>query len=409
MSLSGTYKHFSCDNPKGEMKALFNNKISDQDLAVLLSADNKMTLTCSEHDKGFSCKLEYSKKPEFNNSVDEVYGKENDLPAPLKDGKSITSKNGNVFIRKVMFPDVVYTEESTVSGFGITAKISSTRDGYIATSVWERVDASFLGFWVMESHDNCDKFFAADGKIDLATAEAMLSYASVRITEKNGSYEMVDNLGNGYVNRLCFKMGIETEADTGFGMSTNLASSNCPSELMLTVKDQSNGNVSVWKGTATSSHLTWSVIKSTNGVKCSITYKKCGDIEGTWQIIAHSNYDNLLRGLAMEESMVQNLLAEKASFTFKHVGKGVYLETSTSKVFPMEPIHKKPGVEHSITSMGMTMTEVFNFTTDGIIGSVKMGENTMNYKLVIGKEFSCGEQEVLGKPSTKATLIMARS
>ena len=125
--------------------------------------------------------------------------------------------------------------------------------------------------------------------------------------------------------------------------------------------------------------------------------------------MTHSNYDNFLRGCGLGEAMVQGLVDERSSFSFHHVGKGVYLDSTTSKVFPMEPKHTKPGEESSFQVEGMNMSELYKFTRDGMIGSVKIGSNIITYKWVTGKELGHIEQEVVGKPFTKCTMIYARA
>lgn len=373
-----------------------------------MSPDNCISVIMSETDNGYRACVKFSKKPELNYSLEEEFGKETVLPAELGGGKSITTKTGNVFVSKITYQDVVYTHESTLSSFGMSNKITSSRDGYISTSVWERVKVSFCGFFVMESHVDADKFMVADAKISKAEAETMMSYAALKVTEKNGMYEMIDYLGNGKEQKVSFQLGVEFQDDYMGFPATHLFTSNSPAELICTSKEK-NGNMSVWKGYATSDQFVWSVESASHGVKCSITYKRCGDVEGTWRLVTHSNYDNFLRGCGLDESMVKGLVDERSSFSFHHVGKGVYLDSTTSKVFPMEPKHTKPGEESSFQVGGMNMCELYNFTRDGMIGTVKIGSNIMTYKWVSGKELGQVEQEVVGKPFTKCTMIYARA
>ena len=166
--------------------------------------------------------------------------------------------------------------------------------------------------------------------------------------------------------------------------------------------------MTVWRGLATPDILTWAVETSPHGVKCSITYERKGDIDGTWKTVTHSNLDNFMRGLGLPEPLIQNVLDERETLTWKHLGKGIWLDASSSKVCPMESKHLKPGVEHSSQMMGMNIAEIFNLTRDGMYGTVKMGENMFNYKVVVGKEFAHLEEEVVGKPFTKATIIFSK-
>ena len=76
----------SCDHPKDEAKAVFNNLLSEEDLNILLSPENSMTFTISDFGTGYTSQVFFSKKPEFNTSTDYVYGKENDLPSPFIGG-----------------------------------------------------------------------------------------------------------------------------------------------------------------------------------------------------------------------------------------------------------------------------------------------------------------------------------
>ena len=125
--------------------------------------------------------------------------------------------------------------------------------------------------------------------------------------------------------------------------------------------------------------------------------------------MTHSNYDNFLRGLGLPESVIQDAVEERETLTWKHLGKEVWLAASSSKVLPMESKHLIPGIEHSSQMMGMNVTEIFNLSRDGMYGTVKMGENMFNYKVVVGKELAHMDVEIDGKPFTKATIIFART
>ena len=399
----------SCDYPEKEARAVFNNLISEEDLKILLSPDNCMSFTISDFGTGYTSKVTFSKKPEFNTSTDYTYGKENILPVPFTGGTSIVTRNGNVIVKKVTFPDVVYTYDTIVSSSGVSIKMSSTRDGYISTSVWEKVNASFCGFFVMQNHVDADKYMTANNRMTKANAENLLSYAAVRITEKNGNYEMIDCLGDGSKKSVTFKLGLEFEDEDSFGRTgTHLFTSNSPSELVYTFKEKDTGHVYVFRNTATTDHLTWTAEKAPHGIKCSITYQRYGDIEGTWKVMTHSNYDNFLRGLSLPEPLISAAVEERETLTWKHLGKGIWLDASSSKVLPMESKHLTPGVEHSSEMMGMHVTEIFNHSKDGMYGTVKMGENIINYKVVVGKELAHMEEEIVGKPFTKATIILAK-
>ena len=405
------FRFVSCDHPKEEIKAVFNNLISEEDLNTLLSSDNCMSFTISDFCTGYNSRVSFSQKPEFNTSLEYSYGKEHELPPALVGGKSLVTRNGNVIVKTMTFPDVVYTYETIVSGFCVSIKMSSTRDGYISTSIWERVNASFCGYFVMQNHVNAENYMVADNKMSKAEAETLLSFLAVRITKKGGKYEMADFLGNGTNKSISFNLGVEfAEENYHLGINgTHLFTSNSLSELVYTFKDKGSGSVTVWKALATTDTLTWTAEKASHGVKCSITYQRCGDIDGTWKVMTHSNYDNFLRGLGLPESVIQDAVEERETLTWKHLGKEVWLAASSSKVLPMESKHLIPGIDHSSQMMGMNVTEIFNLSRDGMYGTVKMGENMFNYKVVVGKELAHMDVEIDGKPFTKATIIFART
>jgi len=409
MALSGTYRFFSCDNREGELRVMFHNSLSKEDEALLMSPKNLSRLVLCENADGYTGEVSHSLKPEFNAKFDVKYGVEQDVPAPFK-GKSMAHRDGLVLKETITYDNHVVSYTTTFSSFGATTKITSSRDGYIATSLWERVDAPLCGFYILESQENAVQMFEKDTGLSKETVEEMLSYLAFRLSEDNGVYTLTDFMGNGGEKCIVFKNGQEIDiVDKELNYNgTQIVTINAPNEIVICFKEKDSTKSAVWKGVVSDDQFVWTVEKGLNGVACSLTYRRYGDFGGKWRMLTSSNYDNMLRQMGVPEDMIKDALNERATSTMTHKAKGVWEFKSDSKVMKMEDMVFKFGEEWTYSCGGKVITEIAHLTKDGYTGCYKMGDKTATYKGKFGKQFMTLEQEIVGRPDTRSYMILAR-
>lgn len=409
MDISGTYRFESCDNKLGELKALFMNSISEEDLANLASPDNEARVVVTDREGGYEAEVTYSRAPHFNTRFSITFGEESDLPAPFP-GTNVSTRKGNVVTEIVKHADVTYTYTTTYSSFGATNRVVSSNDGYIASSFWKRVNAPILGYYVLESHENADKMFEVDSGLSKPVVDEMLSFLAFRVTENNGVYTMTDYMGNGSEKNTVYELGKEFEnEDAELGYSgTNLVTAVSPSEILFTYKDKKSGKTAVWRGVAGEKKFVWTVEKPLNGVACKMVYRRCGDIFGTWRTLCSTNYDTLLRGMGMDAKTATDAANEKCTTKVTPKPKGYWEVCTDSKIFKMDPTLYKSGEEQTVVCGEYTFSDVATQTQDGLIGAYKMGDKVVTYTIVVGNQFMTLEEEVDGRPDTRATVIYVR-
>ena len=182
MTISGSYRLLSVDNPAADLKAIFNNNISQADIDLLTAPDSKVDNVMCMNGNALSIDLKYSAKPDWNTSLNYVIGVKKDLPAPFPGNSVVVMCGENAMCETVTFPNAVYTYNFSFSSFGVTVKTASAKAGYISTQIWERIDVPLTGFYIMESNENMVKMVMADvPNMTEAAAKQMASYHALRV------------------------------------------------------------------------------------------------------------------------------------------------------------------------------------------------------------------------------------
>jgi len=410
MTISGSYRLLSVDNPAADLKAIFNNNISQADIDLLTAPDSKVDNVMCMNGNALSIDLKYSAKPDWNTSLNYVIGVKKDLPAPFPGNSVVVMCGENAMCETVTFPDAVYTYNFSFSSFGVTVKTASAKAGYISTQIWERIDVPLTGFYIMESNENMVKMVMADvPNMTEAAAKEMASYHALRVTEKNGVYTMVDYFGDGSEKTLHFKLGEECE-DLSWhlgGGGSNLVSQTAPG-IYSYVNKATDGKIAVWKGVVSDAGLTWSVEKPMNGVGCTVNYRRYADVMGTWRVVNSNNMEPMLKAVGMPADKIKEAAGEKYDAMTAHKGKGVWETSNTSKVWAFPPQLFRFGEEFTINMEGMTITEINVLTKTGVQTASQVNGLTIDSSSVVGNNFTTLTMCIAGQPATKCSTIFVR-
>jgi len=406
---SAKYRMVSADNVAGCWQAWFNNSLSEEDLQLMMSSENKLKLAMNVTEKGMTVDMSVSLKPEYNISFEHEFGVEKDFGAPFN-CKSTITRVGDTGIKEVS----AYTDGTTYnimndfSSRGYTSKICGP-DGYIGTVYFEQEDSDMTGFWVLESHENGDKMIAEDANISAAAAAELCTNLAMRVTENNGIYTMTDWMGNGSSKTMAFKIGEEFEIkDADLGMNgTEIVTQNGPGCYTMVYND-STGKTSAWEAKVTEDYCVWKVTKPLNTTCATFTYRRMADFFGDWKLVAVNNVEAAMLLFGLPESMVKTMAAERPTHSIKYMGKGMVQWSSDSKAMAIPPITWKSGEEFSYKIGDWVMHEVMVHTKDGMAGSTNSAGFKSIFKAKVGKKFMVMESETDGYPLTKATHILAR-
>jgi len=403
------YRMVSSDNMSGVWQAWMNNSLSEDDLKLLLSPNNTLTISHEITETGVKTLLDVSAKPEYKITSETVFGVEKEFGAPFNCTSTITrvGKTGLKDITK--YPDGnIYTSTATFTGLGYTSKVCGP-NGYIGTVWFEREDPCITGFWVLESHENGDKMIAEDAKISVSAAAELCSNLATRITENNGYYTMTDWMGNGASKTITFKLGEEFEInDASLGMNgTEIGTKTGPGSYSLAYKD-SSGKTSVWEATVTEDQMIWKVTKPLNTTCSTFTYRRMADITGNWKEVTAFNNEIAMLEFGMPEAQVKTIAAEKPTHSIKYNGMGGFCWSSDSKAMPIPPITWKSGEEFSYKIQEWEMHEVIVHTKTGIFGSTQIGGKTSLFDCKVGKNFMIIEAETVGSPHTKSVTTLVK-
>lgn len=412
MVVSGTYRWVTSSNPIQEAKAYFNNNVSQADLDLMTAPGNTGESTVCLNGNKLNMDIKFTGKPEWNNCLSYELGVEKALPEPFKGMAVITKVSDNCLKELVTYPDGnVYTYESTFSSFGMSTNISSNKLGHISTSIWERQDVDMTGFWILESGQGLEEQMMADiPGLTKDSVKQILSYVALRVTEKDGLYTMTDSFGNGAERTITYRIGEEYEEPAGdFSPgSTNLLTQTGPGQLKL-VSKLKNGKTQVWNMSGTKSMVTWTRENPTSGKPTFATYRRYGDVCGSWKLISYDNIEVFLKAMrGMTQQMMKDIMAERPTMTMTPKGKGVWEASSDAKAMPFPTILMRFGEEFSFEIGGQQMSEIIHLTQNGMTAVAKSGEITMSYKMVIGKAFMSQTACVVGKPETQYTSVFAR-
>eukprot|EP00088_Acartia_fossae_P052150 TRINITY_DN5876_c0_g1_i2.p2 TRINITY_DN5876_c0_g1~~TRINITY_DN5876_c0_g1_i2.p2 ORF type:complete len:478 (-),score=188.04 TRINITY_DN5876_c0_g1_i2:196-1629(-) len=407
---NGKYRFVSADNKAAVFGAWFNNKLPEQDMAIMMHPDNKICNEITFSDKDLKMSIAFSMKSDFNESMVFPLGVEKKVGAPYNCASTVTVCGDNCVKEVTTYEDgAVYSSTANYSSQGYTVAISSA-SGFIGTAYFERVDACLAGFYVMESHDNLDKMMMEDAGISASAAADMIQAGiALRISESNGVYTMTDYLGTSGSKTINFQIGVESEfTDPTFKMSgTQLVTKTGPGSYTMVYKD-SSGKTSVWEGTLSETHFTFKTTKPLNTQCGSIVYKRLADICGQFKVVAVSNLEAGLKEHQVPQQMIDALVAERAVHTVKYLGGGRFEWTTGSQAFPTPPVVFKSGEEFSYSTGGYTVSEVLVHTASGFSGASKTNGVTTVMENKVGKNFGVIESMIEGKPHTKSTVIMMR-
>jgi len=407
--MASKYRMVSSDNMSGVWQAWMNNSLSDNDLQLLLSPDNTLTISHKVTDDGVKTDLVVSAKPEYNITSEAVFGVEKEFGAPFNCTSTITrvGKTGLKDITKYADGNI-YTSTATFTSLGYTSKVCGP-NGYIGTVYFELDDPCITGFWILESHENGDKMIAEDANISASAAAELCSHLAMRVTENNGYYMMTDWMGNGASKTMTFKIGEEfdfNDADLGIN-GTEIVTKNGPGCYSMILKDKS-GKTSAWEAKVTEDLFVWKVIKPLNTTCATFTYRRFADIIGKWKLVAVNNGEAGLLESGMPEEAIKALVTERPTHTIQHVGKGLFSWASDGKAFGFPPVMWKSGEEFSVSMAGFDITEVVVHTKEGYFGSYVAGGKTASFTVKIGKNFSVMESMLEGLPHTKASSVLVR-
>jgi len=404
------YRFVSADNLAAVWQAWFNNALPEKDLELMMSPDNKMTVSLCITEKGYKMDLSVSLKPEMTTTFEGEFGVEKELSAPFN-CKSSTTRVGECGLKEVTkYPDGnIYTSTATFTSHGYSSKICGP-NGYVGTAYFELDDPCMTGFYVLESHENGDKMMAEDANLPVSKMVDVLKNLAMRVTENNGYFSMTDYMGNGASKTITFKLGEEFEVDDQtFQMKgTEIVTKNGPGSYSMVYKDSKSGKTSVWDATLTDDLFTFKVTKPLNTTCATFTYRRLADITGTIKLVATSNGEAALREYGMPESMIQSIAAERPYHCVKYTGNGMYCWESGSKTMPIPPVSFKSGEEFSYKMQDIVINEVLCITKDGFVGSSMAAGKKTVINAKVGKNFVVAESMIDGLPHTRSTSIFAR-
>jgi len=406
MTITGSYSWLTSTDPVGEVKAIVNGNISQEEIKLLTGPNKAISANLVMTGNKLSFDLKYNLKPEWNQCLQYELGVAKDLPQPFMGNAVMTRIGDNCLVETVTFPDRVYTYNMTFSSFGIKCNISSDKDGHISTCIWERKDVSQTGFYIMESSEGLEKMMKTEfPKLSTDQVEEICSYLAVRVTEKDGVYTMTDYFGNGWERGVTYRMDEEFEepASEFSPGSSSLVTQVGPGHLRMIIKVK-GGNVQVWNGILTQSTMTWSMEGG-----CTISYRRYPDVFGVWREVSGINKRAPYAAIGVPEDKIKEIVEEMRDVTLTFKGKGIWEYKDNGKVLPIPTLLFRAGEEFAVDMGGFKFTNLFVQTQDGFHASSRHGDAlVMTYDCVVGDTFMIHTGMINGQPDTKSVNIFVR-
>lgn len=390
------------------MKAWFHNALDEKDMDIMMNPANIMTSEMTVTDKTVRLIPSYSLKPDLSMAFDYTLGEVKEVGAPYN-CKSTLTISGNAMKEVVSYENdgSMFTYISTFTSNGMTMKCLGS-DGYIGTVYFERVEACFTGFYVMESQENMENVIVEDSGCSAAEAAEIMSCVAARITLNNGTYTLTDFLGNGLAKTAVFKLGEEFEVDyPALGLKGTQITTKGGPGVYATTHKEADGKYTTWDCTVTEDLLKFTIHKPLNTQAGSITYRKYPDILGTFKTVSITGAEGYFAALGMPD-YAKAFALDRPTSTLSYLGKGLFQWSSDSKLMDFGPLVWKAGEEFTYTWNGQLCTEVINLTKKGLAGVTK-GENiTSPFTSVMGKTFLVVVETLAGNPIPKMTYVYAR-
>jgi hypothetical protein len=281
-----------------------------------------------------------SKTPQFNATYEYVFDEVTTFPG-YPGSTVMTKTDANTLTEVWTKADGVGSHSFVLkfNNFGVVVRTSTSSGGLVATSVYERVKVpSFCGFYLLESHENVGTLMNHLTSDEVAE---MLANCAIRVTRTaDGVYTSTDYFGTGAEKKMTFRLNEQTElgALDDFQMkdAVLLVTQTGPTSLSFVVKDRATGRVQTWIGEVTEDTFTWT-IEAAPGVVTRFTYRRVGDIMGSWKLAVYGDPTAYFDALGVPAAVQEAMKAERPTGRFAYLGKGLWEYSSDGKVTAHEP------------------------------------------------------------------------